>query len=129
MYSLGILLKICSDAGCLQDSTANTVYFNIRPLFLLEGILDTLSINLRSGCMTLLFPPSLPGLLLFRKKESLPFLQKISLFYCLPPTPSPARAGLWQHPKHLYPPQHLLQASCLPAPIRTGCGETQSQYS
>ena len=37
MYLLGILLKICSDAGCLQDSTANTVYFNIRPLFLLEG--------------------------------------------------------------------------------------------
>ena len=69
MYSLGILLKICSDAGCLQDSTANTVYFNIRPLFLLEGFLVTLSINLRSGCMTPLFPPSLPGLLLLRKKR------------------------------------------------------------
>lgn len=37
MYSLEILLKICSDVGCLQDSTANTVYFNIRSLFLLDG--------------------------------------------------------------------------------------------
>lgn len=51
----------------------------LDPYFSWMVFLVTLSVNLRSGCMTPLFPPSLPGLLLLRKKESLPFLQKISL--------------------------------------------------
>ena len=41
----------------------------LDPYFSWRVFLVTLSINLRSGCMTPLFPPGLPGLLLLRKKR------------------------------------------------------------
>lgn len=62
VYVLGTSLKICSDGGHVQHSTANNVYRNVGSLFLLQVFLVSLSISFMSRCMALLSPSSLPDL-------------------------------------------------------------------
>lgn len=127
MYSLGFYWRSAVMRDAYRTALQILYILILDPLFLLEGFFGH-SVN--KSQVRLHDSPSSqsPWSLLFRKKKVFHFYRKF-LFTAL--NPAPARAGLWQHPKHLYPRSicsrpHAFQLPCLPAPIRTGCGDTVS---